>query len=117
MVDGAHNLDGVKNLVNFVKKIEKRKILVLGIAEDKKIKEMISLLIPMFNGVIVTEGSFKPTAAEELAKIVKEHHQNVKIIRNSKEAVSEALNLAKEDDFILVTGSLYLVGDVLKHKI
>ena len=28
----------------------------------------------------------------------------------------EAFNLAKEEDLILITGSLYLIGDVLKDK-
>ena len=74
---------------------------------------MVSLLIPLFDQIIVTEGNFKPTPAGELAKLI---NKDVKIIKNSKEAVEEAINLANEDDFILVTGSLYLVGDVLKHK-
>ena len=38
------------------------------------------------------------------------------MIQDSKEAVEEALKLADEDDFVLVSGSLYLVGDILKHK-
>jgi dihydrofolate synthase/folylpolyglutamate synthase len=115
MVDGAHNIAGIKYLVNFVKTIRKRKILVLGIAKDKKLNEMVSLLVPLFEQIIVTEGSFKPTPVEELAEAVKEYNPNVKIVKDSEEAVKEALNIANEDDFVLVSGSLYLIGDIL-HK-
>jgi dihydrofolate synthase / folylpolyglutamate synthase len=115
MIDGAHNIAGIKCLVNFVKTINKRKILVLGIAKDKKTNEMVSLLVPLFEQIIITEGNFKPTPAEELAEVVKKYNSNIQIIKDSKEAVKEALSLANKDDFILVAGSLYLVGDVL-HK-
>ncbi|MBT6774047.1 bifunctional folylpolyglutamate synthase/dihydrofolate synthase [Candidatus Woesearchaeota archaeon] len=116
MVDGAHNLEGIKNLVKFVKKIDRKKILVLGIAEDKKLEEMVSLLVPLFDQIIITEGNFKPTPVEKLNEVVLKYNQNVKMIQDSKEAVKEALKLANEDDFVLVSGSLYLVGDILKHK-
>ncbi|MBT5343170.1 bifunctional folylpolyglutamate synthase/dihydrofolate synthase [Candidatus Woesearchaeota archaeon] len=116
MVDGAHNLEGIKNLVKFVKKIDRKKILVLGIAEDKKLEEMVSLLVPLFDQIIITEGNFKPTPVEKLNEVVLKYNQNVKMIQDSKEAVEEALKLADEDDFVLVSGSLYLVGDILKHK-
>ena len=116
MVDGAHNLEGIKNLVKSVKKIDRKKILVLGIAEDKKLEEMVSLLVPLFDQIIITEGNFKPTPVEKLNEVVLKYNQNVKMIQDSKEAVEEALKLADEDDFVLVSGSLYLVGDILKHK-
>jgi len=116
MVDGAHNLEGIKNLVKFVKKIDRKKILVLGIAEDKKLEEMVSLLVPLFDQIIITEGNFKPTPVEKLNEVVLKYNQNVKMIQDSKEAVKEALKSANEEDFILVSGSLYLVGDILKHK-
>jgi len=112
MVDGAHNLEGIKSLVDFVKRLERKKILVLGIAEDKKLKEMVSLLVPEFDEIIVTEGNFKPTPAEELSKFI---DKGVKVIKDSQAAIKEALRSANEDGFILVTGSLYLVGDIL-HK-
>ena len=73
---------------------------------------MVSLLVPEFDEIIITEGSFKPTAAEELSKAI---DKDVKIIKDSKEAVKEAINSANKEDFVLITGSLYLVGDIL-HK-
>lgn len=116
MIDGAHNVDGMERLRDFIKSLPQRKILILGIAEDKEIEQMISLIVPLVDEVIVSQGNFKPSPAEKLAEVVKIYNKNVKICPRVKKAIAAAISLATKNDLILITGSLYLVGDILKHR-
>ncbi len=121
IVDGAHNVDGCQKLKDFLiqnqfGKNNKKIILILGIAKDKQINKMISLIVPLAEEVILTQGNFKPAALDVLEKEVRKYKKNIIKQNDVKEAIKEALALAKENDLILVTGSLYLVGDVLKYR-
>ena len=114
LIDGAHNVAGMKVLVNFIKKLPRRKILLLGIAQDKKIQEMIQMIAPLFTKVIICKGNFKPADPEIIAKEVKKFLTKVEIIPHPEEAVKRALTVTKKNDLILATGSLYFIGDVMK---
>ena len=85
-------------------------------SEDKEIEKMVSLIVPLFEKIIITQGNFKPARLDVLEKEVKKYTN--RIIKHPKvdEAIKEAVSLAGKDDLILVTGSIYLVGDILKHR-
>ena len=121
ILDGAHNVVGMTRLQEFISdffigKNFARKILVLGMAEDKEISEMVSLIVPEFDEVILTQGNFKPS---EMAVIEKEVLVNgidkIRKICHPKKAMEEMAKVTNRDDFVLVTGSLYLIGDVIKY--
>lgn len=122
IVDSAHNVAGMERLVDFVKKINKnkeiykKKILIVGFSEDKQIKEMVSLLAPLVDEVIITKGNFKPADLGLLEKYFLECGKKVIKKEKVEDALLEAKKLATEDDLILITGSIYLVGDVLKFS-
>lgn len=119
IVDGAHNAAGIEALCNFVKRFENRKVLVIGIAKDKRIGEMVKLIAPLFEKVIVTKGSFKPAETSVIAEEARKYCDDVKEIEDVNEAIEAAFGFAEKGDTILVTGSLYMVGDalaVLKKK-
>lgn len=113
LVDSAHNIEGMKNLVNFVKDIPNKKVLVLGIAEDKDIYEMVKLIVPLFENIIITKGNYKPADCSLIKKEVEKFNKNIIIEESPIKAVKTAQSLAQKDDLILVTGSIYLIGDVL----
>ncbi|MBU1622615.1 MAG: bifunctional folylpolyglutamate synthase/dihydrofolate synthase [Nanoarchaeota archaeon] len=114
LIDCAHNVAGMEKLVEFVKRLGKRKVLVLGMAEDKEIAKMVRLIVPLFENVIITQGNHKPASMEVIADEVLKYVKDVKKIRNVEEAMKMALNSVSEDELVLITGSIYLVGDVLK---
>ena len=113
LVDCAHNLAGMRRLVEFVAKLEKRKVLVIGIADDKEIAEMVRVIAPLFEKVIITQGNYKPALTSVIAKEVKKYVNDVKEIVDVKEAIEEAKNSVNDEELILVCGSIYLVGDIL----
>ena len=115
IVDGAHNVEGMSALKDFITHFRKRKVVVIGISEDKPSKEMLKTIVPLFERVIVTEGRFKPKNAEILGQEVKEYNSQVLVLKNPKQAIKKALSFINEDEMMLITGSLYLVSDALKE--
>ena len=79
---------------------------------DKDYKSFIRNLIPAKNTVICTEvNSERKTKKEDLKQEVLKNNSSAIITKD----VSEAIKLAKsqEHDLIVITGSLYLVGEAL----
>ena len=113
IVDGSHNLEGVKELKKFLENIPQRKVLVLGIAKDKQIAKMVSLIVPLFERVILTQGNFKPAPLSRLAKEVRKYTSQVEESKNVAEALEKAKKYIQKGEALLVTGSLYVAGDAL----
>ncbi len=113
ILDGAHNVAGMTQLRNFVRGVPHRKVLVLGVAKDKQYQKMLSLIVPLFDIVVITQGNFKPQDTLVLAKEVQKYGKPVYEILPAEDALAFAASLVNSQDTILVTGSLYLIGDVL----
>ncbi|MCX7829651.1 MAG: bifunctional folylpolyglutamate synthase/dihydrofolate synthase [Acidobacteria bacterium] len=112
-IDGAHNIDGIKKLKDFAQNLKGRKILVFSALKDKPIKKMVKILQPYFSEIIFTRVNMKRGA---------ERCDFQKILKNRKFLFEEepisALTLARKkagkDGVVIVCGSLYLVGEILK---
>ena len=113
IIDGSHNLKGMKELKKFLENIPQRKVLVLGIAKDKQIAKMVSLIVPLFERVILTQGNFKPAPLQRLTKAVQKYTSQVEESKNVAEALEKAKGYVKKGEMVLVTGSLYVAGDAL----
>lgn len=103
-------------------------VLVVAFKKGKNWKKIVNLLLKtlQIKEVIVTEyqavtdtGKGSAVVAEEIAEYlrIRNHELRIKVIKNSQEAVFEAINSTdlsnyRTDQLILVTGSLYLVGEV-----
>ncbi len=111
ILDGAHNPAGVRALRSFVSKLDYRRlILVLGVLKDKDYRRMIGYLKPLAFRMIITKPRiYRALEPEVIAKVVRD---NFVVKENVNEALKEARSIAGKDDLILVTGSIYLVGNV-----
>ena len=127
LVDGAHNAHGAKVLNAYMQKHELnqvRKIFVLAFL-DKDIEEIITeLFAGVFDSardlVICTQvDSDRATSAEELSGIIAGNFFGVKIIveANPGEAFKRANKLKKSDDLLVITGSLYLLGEYYSNQL
>ena len=112
LLDGAHNIAGITALKKTLKEdfVYDKLILVIGILSDKNIKEMLEIITPIAEVVIVTKS--QNSRAEDPKKL--------KEIINGKEVfvkdrISDAIDYAKEiaskKDIICITGSLFTVGE------
>lgn len=116
ILDGAHNIAGISSLKKTLENdfVYNKLILVLGILSDKKVKEMLEIIIPIGNIIITTKSQNKraaePTKLKEF--IEKLNFKNQVVVKNDvHDAVKYALSIAKKDDLICITGSLFTVGE------
>lgn len=121
VLDGAHNPAGASALKKTISQCHfKRLFLILGIMQDKDIKRMAKILAPLAYMVVVTRPDIeRAAAAEDLKKTIQIYARRVRVALSVREAIELALSFAKNDDMILVTGSLYTVAEareVLKGK-
>ncbi|NLX61217.1 MAG: bifunctional folylpolyglutamate synthase/dihydrofolate synthase [Tissierellia bacterium] len=116
VIDGAHNMQGIKTLTENINRFKyKRLILGMAILKDKEVEPMVEALTSIADEVVVTEANIhRKMDAEDLEKIVKKYNKNTHVRTDLKEAVSKAYQLADKDDLILFAGSLYLIGDIRK---
>lgn len=115
IIDGAHNPHGILALCNYLKQINNKKTLILAIKNGKDSKEMLDLIVPHFSEIIITKGNIDPKDPKIIAEEAKKYNKNIFIIPDIKMAVKKALEITKENETILITGSLYMIGDAIKH--
>ena len=117
VIDGAHNIQGIETLSRNIKKYFKYNnlYLILGILADKDVDEMVKVITPMAKKVYaVTPNSIRAELAEDLKNEIIKYNENCQAYDDYKEAYLTALNDADENDLILASGSLYMVGDMRK---
>ena len=112
--DGAHNPDGVKTLAlalqsNFP---NINPTLIVGMLADKNWQLMCDQLASLAGRVVtVPVGSDRSASATDLAAVCRE------LLPHATEAcqsLSEAFSKTESDRLVVVTGSLYLVGEALE---
>ena len=117
VLDGAHDELSAAALAAALQSLfpRKRIILVLGVGRDKQAQAIISHLCPLADRVLATASS-SPRAlpADELQRLVFPHCPHTAAYTPASLAVREALSQARPDDVILITGSLYVVGEALR---
>jgi dihydrofolate synthase/folylpolyglutamate synthase len=87
-------------------------ILILGIMGDKDLRQIIKEIAPFAYKVILTRPHLDRSAPPAL---LKKHAQqwcaHIECIDEVQEAVSAALSQAGKEDLVLITGSLFTVGE------
>jgi len=119
LIDGAHNIAGVKTLKAALEEYfsARKKILVVGILEDKDYKEMLQELVPVADTVICTApDSPRALPAAKLSETVLNIFPNAPMKIYAEERIEDAVNLASslaaDEDMIVFAGSLYMIGHV-----
>ena len=115
VIDGAHNIQGIKSLTRNVTKYFKYNnlYLLIGILADKQVEEMINEIAPLSKKIIaLTPNSDRAELSSELKKEIEKVNNNVESFESYEDAFKSILKVAKEEDLILVTGSLYMIGEM-----
>ena len=120
LLDGAHNPAGMNMLKKTLKEDfeYERLILVIGILEDKDIHSMLSAIIPHSDVVIATKSqnarACGSTALED--KIKKIGYMKELYAKDFlSDAIDHGKKIAKKQDLICITGSLFTVGEAKDH--
>ena len=117
-MDGAQNKASAHVLAGAIKKIFKYKklILVLGVSKDKDIKGILEELLPICDSLILTKSkvstrALEPAKIKEFIDVVKHNVKDITLTSNVEDSLNKALLIAGQDDLILATGSLFVVGE------
>ena len=120
ILDAAHNPGGAEVLARAMQKSfgSPETVAIISILADKDASALLSALDDTAQTFIITQSSSpRAIAVDELAALAKSifGEARVKTASNPLTAMTLARQLVGENGAILVTGSITLVGDVLKN--
>ena len=115
LFDGAHNIAGAEALREFLDEFIKHPIaIVFGAMRDKDVSQIARILFPAAEFLVFTKSNnSRSMETAELLKFVPKDFDKEKIFvaETVKDAIIKASELTIQDGLILITGSLYLVGE------
>jgi len=118
VLDGCHNPGGAEALGEALREaaLPRPLVMVHGSRPEKDVSGVLERLVPGMD--LVIETSIPGLAApEDLAEIARRHagaRAMIEVVRDPRAAVRRAMALAGPGGSVLVTGSLYLLGDLLR---
>ena len=119
ILDAAHNQASASALKEALDKFFKfrKLILVFGVSQDKDVKGILKELAPQAARIILTKANSPRAMQPEVIKsFIKANGRVVSSSGNPQQALKVARQSAGQKDLILVCGSLYLLGEVLKSE-
>lgn len=116
LLDVAHNPAGAWALRSALSHLDpqpRTMTAVFGCLKDKAFGEMAQVLFPLFETVILTEVSSPRTASlPEMQAAAEPTGTRLLTASSPKEALARALALTPSNGLVIVTGSVYLVGEL-----
>ena len=112
ILDGAHNFDGIKRLVESLENFKFKKLhLIMSILADKEHKKMLEEISSYTDEVVFVNLDYKRgTSPEELSREASDYGLKGQVM-----TIDDALDYYKDayqdGDLILITGSLYFVSE------
>jgi dihydrofolate synthase/folylpolyglutamate synthase len=118
ILDGAHNPSAMRTLAKAIKNdfAFKKLIVVIGIMSDKDIPHILGEIIPMAHRVIYTRPAYYRAAnPEDLMDIAKGYGKQGEVQVPLSTAIEKAKEVADPQDLIVITGSLFTVGEAKSY--
>lgn len=116
ILDAAHNEEGIRALAAYLEKFVRPPLtLVFAVMKDKDIGKMARLLFPSAEKIILT--SFPSERAADPRDVLAQasgFRKKILLEADPARALKKALSFSPRRGTILVTGSLFLVGEMKK---
>ncbi|MEO0087580.1 MAG: Mur ligase family protein [candidate division WOR-3 bacterium] len=118
IIDTAHNPISIKSLKETLTKINnsKKYYFLFGVSKDKDSYKMLKFLKPVSQEIVFTKAKTKRATPlnklKELAKKIKLKHTAFSSVKKAFNYVFKKAN--KEKKLLIITGSFYLAGEILK---
>jgi len=115
LLDGAHNAAGATSLRAALQEHfpNLRPTLILGILADKDWDLMCEILAPLADRILCVPVHSERSAAPGQLRAAS-RRTNPDVEARACASLAEALALARDEAFVVVTGSLYLVGEAME---
>lgn len=119
LVDGAHNPGGARALAAFLRQIDPdrlgRHILIAGILRDKDIQEILAPLTGWADEMALTRPDIERAADPAQLSAVLPPSIKKTVYETIPAAINAVLSRMEPFDTLVITGSLYTVGEALAH--
>ena len=119
LLDGAHNVEGVTALVAHIREVIGRPVvLVFAAMQDKDIRSMSRVLLPVASTVVLTRVPYKRSATpEELLAAAPPFKGPVFLEPDTRRAVELALSVSGGRTPVVIAGSLFLIGEIKRLRL
>ncbi len=117
VLDGAHNPGAARTLADTVKRCYpgKRVVMVVGMMADKDIRAALGIFFSAADEAILTRPAYTRAASPEvLAEEAGASSIPVETCPNLKEAIERGRAKAGRDGVLVITGSLFTVGETME---
>jgi dihydrofolate synthase / folylpolyglutamate synthase len=121
IIDGAHNNSKLESTLKTLANLTyDRLFIIIALSEKKKAEILYKNIAGLADFILVTEHKnkfHKSIAAENIKSEIIKYNPAKKILifNNPGKALRQALRQANKKDIILITGSLYLAGELRKY--
>ena len=114
LVDVAHNISGFEYLALQIEKLNYNNLhIILGFVKGKKIKELIDFLPSRANLYFTQPSIFRGMDQEELSRNI---GKNFNFDKNPGSQFLKVKNIASKGDLIIITGSNFLINDIIDNE-
>lgn len=116
LLDGAHNLEAARLLQKFLKEQKETEVhLVFGVVRDKNIREIGKCLFPIATTIHLTLlANSRSADPREIAELHENFRTRMRLHSQMHQALYSAWRECSSSGLVVVTGSLYLVGELLR---
>lgn len=113
ILDVAHNTDGIKQLINQIELTEHKNLhLIIGMVKDKEVDKILELLPPYAIYYFTKSQIPRAIHENELKKSGTLHGLRGNSFPDVNTALQSALAQSHQDDLIIISGSIFLIGEV-----
>ncbi len=115
LLDGAHNPSGAEALAKTLREIlpDQKLTLILGVLADKQWRTIGKLLISFAEKIVVVPvNSERTVSPAELSSFVASVDSEIQVTQF--QTLKDGIESTRKDPFVLITGSLYLIGEALE---
>ena len=117
ILDGAHNEEGARAVEVYARNFLPRpRTVVFGIMKDKNIVRVAGRLFPLARKIFLTSFPYKRAASPESIRAqAAAGRRGIFVEPDPRKAIQAALRLTPGQGSLLITGSLFLVGEAKKY--
>lgn len=115
ILDGAHNIDGINMIIRYIQTyFQSKKItLLMGVLKDKEYIQMINSMLNVVDKLVLTQpATSRAFTIKEFDAIYSDCNIELYLEKDISKAFNIAKSITKQDEIIICTGSLYLVGEL-----
>jgi dihydrofolate synthase/folylpolyglutamate synthase len=114
IVDVAHNDSGFEQLAHQIKREDYKKLhIILGFVKGKKVQNLIDYLPSDANLYFTSPNLDRGMQKGELSKNIR---KSFNFDENPRSQFLKVKNIASTDDLIIITGSNFLINDIINEK-